>query len=313
MLQGIILALSACLIWGLIFVIPQFMQGFNCFEIAIGRYFSYGLVSLAVFSFGFLRGNYRYTLWVWRKALIYSFFTTMGYYIWVILALKFASPAITTLILGISPIAIAFYGNWRKKELSNKKLILPSVFIFLGLILINAPQFQRGSISLDYFLGMGAALLALAAWSWYVVANSEFLSQHEAVDSSDWATMMGVGAMVWALLFFVGYLVFFPQYLDIAKFTTLHQNLIHFLAGSLTLGLICSWLGAYLWNRAALLLPVTLAGQITIFETIFGATFCYLVAKQLPHPLEFAGIAILLSAVIIGINTFYAKPKLDQE
>ena len=55
-----------------------------------------------------------------------------------------------------------------------------------------------------------------------------------------------------------------------------------FLIGCATLGLLCSWVGASLWNKASVFLPVSLAGQLMIFETIFGVLFVYMLNQQMP-------------------------------
>jgi len=64
--------------------------------------------------------------------------------------------------------------------------------------------------------------------------------------------------------------VFLKNELQVKKYVTLSPELSAFFIGSAILGLLCSWVGAWLWNRASLHLPVSLAGQLTIFETIFG-------------------------------------------
>ena len=46
MLKGVIFAIIACLVWGLVFVVPSFMQEFSSVEVSMGRYFTYGILSL---------------------------------------------------------------------------------------------------------------------------------------------------------------------------------------------------------------------------------------------------------------------------
>lgn len=157
MFRGIAFALGACFIWGLIFVVPQFMTGFGSIEIALGRYLFYGIISLLIFAKLALQGRCRYPLNIWTKAVCYSIMTSIGYYTWVVLALRFCSPAICALVLGISPITIAFYGNWKNKEVSYSSLILPSVLILIGLVMINAPQFCAHEAQSQYLLGLACA------------------------------------------------------------------------------------------------------------------------------------------------------------
>jgi drug/metabolite transporter (DMT)-like permease len=72
--------------------------------------------------------------------------------------------------------------------------------------------------------------------------------------------------------------------------------------GSAVLGVLCSWLGSFLWNRACLHLPVSLAGQLTIFETLFGISFVYIFEQRFPPTMEFLGICFLLTAILYGIR-----------
>ena len=139
--MGIIYALSACFIWGLIFVVPLFMQGFDPMEIAIGRYLFYGVIA----AVAFLKRRCRYPRAIWLKALYFSLASSFAYYTFVILSVRYASPAICALILGLSPITIALYGNWREKECSYRSLAMPSVLILVGLLMINIPHLNQGA------------------------------------------------------------------------------------------------------------------------------------------------------------------------
>lgn len=297
MLKGIVFALTACLIWGLIFVIPGFMTGFNALEVAIGRFIFFGLFSIVIL----LRVKNRYPPAIWAKAIYYSLFSTMGYYIFLVLALRFATPAICALVLGISPIAIAFYGNWKQREVPFKSLILPSLLILVGLIIINFPHLKGSS---SFLLGLGCITVSLVSWSWFVVANSRFLNRHPEVKSHDWSTLIGIGAFIWALIALLILKLFFEDQIPMEKYLTPGRERQMFFIGAAILGILCSWGGGFLWNRACLRLPVSLAGQLTIFETIFGVLFVYLIEGRFPLLSEGIGIAILLGAVSYGVRKF---------
>ncbi len=301
--KGIAFALGACLIWGLIFVVPLFMEEYSPLEIALGRFVFYGVISLSILSIERLRGGCDLPKSVWLKAFYYSVFPSIIYYTSLVLSLRYATPAICALILGISPITIAFYGNWKEKECSYKSLILPSIFILVGLGLINVPHFQATLSPLNFAFGLVCSCISLLTWSWYVVANSRFLKANPHVASGNWSTVLGVTTLAWTAItaLFIG--IFFRDGYDFDKYLTFDSNLSQYLAGCFILGLFCSWLGAYLWNRASCYLPVSLAGQLTIFETIFGLIFIYTLEQRLPPLMESVGIAILLSAVIYGIRS----------
>ena len=297
--KGIAFALGACFVWGLIFIVPYFMPEYTSIEIVIGRYLFYGSASCLMFLKAKCQGGCKYSKAIWLKALYFCLIATIGYYTFLVLAVRYSSPDICALILGISPIAIAFYGNWKQRETTFKSLILPSVLILIGLIILNINDFIASPSHASYSLGLFFSFLALIAWSWYVVTNSKFLNYHPNVYSSDWATLIGVASFFWAFVLILILTPFFETPIEMTKYFT-----TKFLIGSATLGLICSWIGAFLWNRASLYLPVSLAGQLTIFETIFGVLYFYLFTQSLPSILEVIGIIILLSAIMYGIRKF---------
>ncbi len=297
--KGIAYAISACFVWGLIFIVPYFMPEYAPLEVVIGRYMFYGSLSTLLFLRSACRGRCKYPKSIWFKALYFCLIATMGYYTFLVLAVRYSSPAICALILGISPIAIAFYGNLRQKETTFKSLTGPSILILIGLVIINIPEFMETSTPTSYSLGLVFSFAALGAWSWYVVANSRFLNNHTHVRSSDWATLIGVSSLFWAFILMLVLTPFFETPLEMTKYFA-----PKFLIGSATLGLLCSWVGAYLWNKASLYLPVSLAGQLTIFETIFGVIYFYLFTWDLPSPIEIVGIFVLLAAIVYGIRKF---------
>jgi drug/metabolite transporter (DMT)-like permease len=291
MITGILFALAACFIWGFIFVVPLFMEGFNAMEVVLGRYLFYGIVSCALF----LRLKKKYPLEVWKKSFLYSLIFAVGYYPGVVLGLQYATPAICALIMGTGPITIAFYGNWKEKEGAFKTLLLPSILIAIGLVVINIPAMSTAQTPSTYLLGLAACFCALATWTWYVVANARFLKDHKQVSSSDWATLNGVTTLFMTLGVIL--IAFIPS--DVALDRYMNWN---YLLGSATLGMICSWVGIFLWNRTTLHLPISFAGQLTIFENIFGLFFIYLVQRQWPSMMEILGMALFFIAVLYGIR-----------
>ncbi len=307
MFKGIAFALAACFIWGLIFVVPGFMSDFSPIEVTLGRFLVYGLVSALFYCKSKLQGSYKYPRLIWIRALCFSLVMTIGFYTLLVLAIRHSTPAIAALILGISPITIAFYGNWEQKETSFKSLTIPSSLILLGLVIINVPQIKSSAAISSYILGLTCGFLALTAWSWFVVANARFLKQNPKVRSIDWSTIIGMATLVWVLILVLIMHVFFKSQLNVEKYLTPSSALTKFLIGSAILGLFCSWIGNFLWNKASLYLPVPLAGQLTIFETIFGIIFVYVLQGHLPPVIESIGIAILLFAIVYGIRQFAKK------
>lgn len=307
MLKGVTFALGACFIWGLIFVVPQFMTGFSPIEVALGRYLFYGTISFVIFLRALAKGKCQYPKAIWGKALYFSLISTILYYTFLVLALEYSSPAICALILGVCPIMIAFYGNWREKEVSFKSLLLPSILILLGLAIINFPELKASEGSSVYFIGLLFSFLAALAWSAYVLLNANFIKNNSKICSSEWSTLLGVAALFWVFISTIVLNLFFQDQLHIEKYFLFNDELIRFLSGSAVLGLLCSWVGAFLWNKASIHLPISLAGQLTVFETIFGVLFAYMITQSLPSFREGVGIFILLTAIFYGIRKFSTR------
>ncbi|MBS4168943.1 Inner membrane protein YtfF [Parachlamydia sp. AcF125] len=293
-------ALTACFVWGLIFIIPQTMVEFSSFEVVLGRYLVYGLLSLGIFL---SQNKFRqsYPLSIWLRALGFSFVSTVFYYTCLVLALRYSNPTVCTLILSISPITISLYGSWVEHTRNFRGLFFPSLLILFGLVVINFPYFNKVQSFSHYGFGILGSFLSNFAWSWYVVANAKFLKSTPQMASTTWSTLVGVSTLFWAVIWGIGLIVFGNDF-EWEKYTVLNSALYRFLNGCLILGGVCSWFGAYLWNKASLYLPVTLAGQLTIFETIFGLLFVYIFEQRFPPLEEFLGIGILLSAVFYGIQ-----------
>ena len=317
MLKGINFALAACFVWGLIFVVPQFMDGFSAIEVALARYLFYGLISAAIFLKTTLQGRGRYPRKIWIQALYFSFASTIFYYTCVVLSLRYATPAICALVLGISPITIALYGNYKERECSFKSLLLPSILILVGLMIINAPYLYPNNLknwdlginatsSSTHVLGIVFSFLALLSWSWYAVANSKFFKVNPQISCHAWSTLVGVATLFWVAFFALVLGLFFTDLVDISKCTSFsldNTELLKFLIGGAILGILCSWVGASLWNSASIYLPVSLAGQLTIFETIFGLVFVYLLKQEIPPLFECVGIVFLFFAIFLGIRS----------
>ncbi len=313
MIKGTLLGIAACLIWGLIFIVPDLMQGFDSFEIALGRHFVNGSISCALLL---AQGGIALRMFpsgIWKKAFLFSLVVNIGYYTCLVTSVKFASPAIAALIVGVSPIVIIFYGNWMQKECSYRSLIVPSLLILVGLVLINLPLFFEEDLDIEkpfYFLGVLGAIASMCAWSWYVVENARFLKQNPEISPQQWSTLIGVSTFVWVV-----FLAFIYESWNGAehweKFITSSPMLWSYIGGCLLLGILCSWVGTFLWNKASGLLPVSFAGQLTIFETIFGLLFYYLLEQEIPPLEEFIGVTLMVSAILYGMNTFIVREPIQ--
>jgi drug/metabolite transporter (DMT)-like permease len=310
MIKGLIYAICACFIWGFLFIIPDFMGEFTSFEIVVGRFFVFGLISSMIVMRGKVKnkGLFSYPFSIWLKASLFSLASTFGSYLFLTLAVRRISPSICALLFGISPITIALYGNWKEKECSYKKFIIPFSLISVGLVCINIPYLKLEEAPLNFFLGLFCCFFGLAAWSWYVAENSRFLKRNPAISSSTWSTLVGATTFFWVVIFVTVFALFQNDFFDIHKLMTVGPSMSTFFMGSLFLGIFCSWIAYFFWNKASTLLPLSFVGQLLLFETFFGVLLSFVVRKHIPVVLEFIGMTLLLSAVLFNMRGLMLAP-----
>lgn len=301
MYLGLMCVLGACFFWGLIFVVPLAIDGFTPLEIALGRYFFFGVFSILLIG---LQGNRtwnKYPLRIWLTAMGFAVIANIFYYTSLVMGLWYSSAAVTALINGCAPITIAFFGNLKKKT-GLKDLIIPSIAMGIGLILVNIPALEPDAdiSSTDYLFGLLCAFNALAIWTWYVLANARFLKKHPEIPVSDWTSIIGISTLFWVIVIGGTLAVFSEKEVTVEKFINYSEELIIFISATALLAIACSWIGFYLWNRATKYLSISLAGQITIFETVFGLIFVHFYEHKIPFFIEFIGIILMLGGVAIA-------------
>lgn len=315
MYKGLFLVLGANFVWGLIFVLPTFLTSFSSIEIALGRYFFFGIISLIFFISFCFKKILGHSIEIWIKALWFALIANILYYIALVLSVKYCGAGMATLITGIAPVSIAFYGNWLKSECSFSKLIFPTILITTGLFTVNLDVFFEKNVikySHEYFFGIFCAFASLASWTWYVAANSKFLKSNPTMSYFEWSTTLGVATFVWVAIAMITLAFMSREENYYAKFLTFDPSEVQlFLIITAILGCVCSWFGSFLWNSGCLYLPISLCGQLTIFESIFGIIFVYLIEKRLPTTFECLGITLMLSAIIYSVNMF-KKISLNQ-
>ncbi|WP_042280434.1 DMT family transporter [Candidatus Protochlamydia sp. R18] len=305
MYKGIVLVLSACLLWGLIFVIPDLLISFTPLEVALGRYFCFGFISFIIMLCQGINKWLAIPKMIWIQALIYALVVNIFYYFSLILGSRYSNASTITLLLSLSPITLALYGNWHHQECSFKQLILPSLIVIVGLVLVNYSAINNLCTTSchTYLFGLSCGIFSLFSWNWYVLSNAKFLKQHPEIPPSDWATLLGLATLFWVLLI-ISFSLIVIEKKSLNKFFVFDRPLQEFLIGSCILGFFCSWIGAYLWNKGSQEIPMTLAGQLTIFETIFGLIYVYSFHRRFPTVWEGVGMIILLWGTFFTLQTF---------
>ncbi|MBS0649164.1 MAG: DMT family transporter [Verrucomicrobia bacterium] len=304
MFTGILCIIAACFCWGLIFVIPLFLSSFSPVEIALGRYLFFGLTSLIL-----LLGHRRHLfqkayLGAWLNSIWFAFLSTLLSYTSIVFCIRYANSAVAALIFGMSPITIALTGNLFKKEFSFRSFIIPCLVMALGIMFTNIHAFQLDATNVSlYCIGFFCGLLGLASWTWYTIANFHYLKRRP-MPTHDWIVMLGVSTL---LLVFLSAGIY-ACLNSMNHYLHWSPELESFLLGSFILGTVSTWAAFYFWNRGNLRLPISLAGQLTVFEMIFGLLFVYLAEERWPTSLEVTGMVLMLIGVLAAFKSLRKVP-----
>ncbi len=290
MLLGIVSLIAACLCWSLVFIIPLMLEAYTPVEIALGRFFCYGLISLTVLSLTKRNLFSRLYKSLWIKSSIYGFASTLLCFTSMVFSIRYASSAVTALIYSLSPLSIALYGNWKNKQYPYIRLLYPLFFMLSGIILVNLKAFEGSEDALyRYLLGLLCGFIGLFSWTWFAVANSIFLENQKTLTTQEWSLMMGSSTFIVVL----GCATCASPFLS-WRWTSL------FFAGSAILGVIATWMAFSFWNYGSKRVPIALAGQMMILEVVFGLTLVYSYFKQWPSSYELSGMGLMTLGVLLN-------------
>ncbi|HEY8605709.1 MAG TPA: DMT family transporter [Noviherbaspirillum sp.] len=309
MLIGLLCALGAGLLWGLVFVAPLMLSDYPGLVLSFGRYIGFGVIALLP-AWLDRRNIAALQRADWVAALKLSLVGNILYYAALATAIQLADAPLPAMLIGTLPVVISIFSNWKpghpSEAIAWKRLAPSLLIIFGGLMLVNASELGNldGSRTpADYALGCLIALGALAAWTWYPIMNARHLKQNPHIRSSTWATAQGLATLPLALAGFIGYGIWVAA-ADGGYDYPLGPRPLPFIGLMLTLGLCASWLGTLLWNKASQRLPTSLAGQLIVFETLSALLYAFLRRGEMPALQVLAGILMLCVGVMLGMQAF---------
>ncbi|NSL56584.1 DMT family transporter [Uliginosibacterium aquaticum] len=295
--QGLLCALGAGVLWGLVFITPAILADYPPALLAFGRYLAFGLVCLPL-AWRDRRRLATLSRADWLAAFELALIGNILYYLCLAAAIQRSGVPLPTLIIGTLPLVIAIVANLRER-LPWLRLLPSLVLIGSGLLLARLHELPTGD-SGPHGSGLVLAVAALACWTWYPLRNARWLKRHPALASSTWATAQGLATLPLALLGMAGSL---GWQIGGASFSQpLGPRPALYVGLMLAIGLLASWLGTLLWNRASRLLPTTLSGQLIVFETLAALLYAYLWRGEAPGLLTATGILLLISGVLAGVH-----------
>lgn len=302
MRRGVAYGVLAGALWGTVFVTPRVLGDFPPLLLAAGRYVMYGGVALLA-SLPSLRGlAARLTRRDLAALLLQALLGNFLYYICLGTAVGLVGIAPTTLIIGLLPVTVTLAGLGDHGSIPLRRLALPLLTLAAGIACINIDLFtsaaQTASVGHKLF-GLACATGALACWTWYAVSNARYLRAQQRFTGHEWSTLWGIVSGL------IGVLVWCGVGLQPG------HALLHVVADTrwpafwmINLGLAvgASWLGNGLWNAASRRLPLTLSGQLIVFETVFALCYGWAYDSRWPRPLEFAALVLELAGVYASVR-----------
>ncbi len=291
---GVAAGLGAGALWGLTFIVPLLVPEFGAVLITAARYLAYGALSLLLLCRKPLLDLLRLH---WRALLGLALLGNLGYSVLMVLAVQRTGAALTALIIGCLPIMVPLSVAWRDAALL-RRLSLPLALILAGLLLQQAPLLDG---QLDW-LGLSAALGALAVWNIYALLNARHLARHPDLDPADWSSLIGLGCLFGLPLL----LPLFPL-LD-GGIPDVPAHAWWLLGGTALLtGLGSAWAATWAWNVASRRLPVALAGQLIVSETLFALLYSFLHEGRGPDGRELLAMLLVIGGVSLGVRVLHPR------
>jgi drug/metabolite transporter (DMT)-like permease len=301
---GIACGIGAGALWGLVFLAPELTRAFGPLHLAVGRYLSYGALSAVLIAPRWRALVPRLARREWLALLWLALAGNTLYYVFLSSAVQLGGIATTSLVIGLLPVAVTIIGS-RDRDAVPLSRLAPSLLLCAASALCIGWQAmaQPASGTLGARIaGLFCAMGALVSWTAFAVGNSRWLRRLEHVSVHDWNLLTGLvtGAQAFVLL---------P--LALALDTTRHGRVAWagLVGVSLGVAVLASLVGNALWNRMSRLLPLTLVGQMILFETLFALLYGFMWERRLPTPLEVAAFVLVVLSVLSCIAAHRNAPR----
>lgn len=300
---GLACGMGAGALWGLVFLAPELVRGFTPLQLAIGRYLAFGAIASVLIAprWRTLAGRLARRDWVALGGLALAGNTL--YYILLSAAVQTGGIAMTSLVIGFLPVAVTLIGSRDHgavplARLAPSLLLCAAGAVCIGWQAIGAPAPDDGGAGR---VGLLCAVGALVSWTAYAVGNSRCLARLDHVSAHDWNLLTGVVTGAQALALIPLTLLLEPIGHDTATW-------LRFAGVSVGVALLASIAGNALWNRMSRLLPLTMIGQMILFETLFALLYGFAWEGRLPTPLEVAAFALVVASVLSCIAAHRRHP-----
>ncbi|HEY0062784.1 MAG TPA: DMT family transporter, partial [Telluria sp.] len=291
----------------------ELLPAFTPAELAVGRYTAYGAIAFGLMLPRLKDLFARLERSDYAALLRHALSGNIIYYMLLALGVKLAGVAPTSLIIGVLPIAVTLMGRKDHGALPLRSLALPLLVVAIGIACINVDVFQQAQLGDArpgrILLGVLCASGALLCWSWYAIDNARYLKRNPHFSSAEWSALYGLASGVIALFIGLIGLAIWHGAITGAAAAASGRNWTMFWITNTLLALGASVIGNHLWNIASRRVPVTLSGQLILFETLFALLYGFIYMHRLPRPLEIAAMVLLTVGVVWSVRVH----ALDEE
>ncbi|AAK87228.1 multidrug DMT transporter permease [Agrobacterium tumefaciens] len=291
---GVFYGMLAGALWGGIFLAPKLVPDFSALQLSTARYLTYGLISLIIIGPRLKRVSAHFGAREWIALGWLSMIGNIAYYVFISTAVKLSGVAFTSIIIGFLPVAVTIIGSRDHGAVSLKRLWPSLAFGAIGIVGISWQSLTENDAGLDVsrLIGLASALGALASWTAFAVGNARWLSRLHDVSADDWNMMTGVVTGGLALLLAIPAFGFGGE-------SHSSGDWLHFAAIAAGLGFTASILGNAFWNRMSRMLPLTMVGQMILFETLFALLYGFLWEGHGPTFVEIVAICSVVLSVVL--------------
>ena len=313
MISGVLYALLAGLMWGLIFVGPLIVPEYPAVLQSMGRYLALGLIALPIAWLGRARLR-QLTRKDWITALALTMMGNLIYYVCLASAIQRTGAPVSTMIIGTLPVVIPVFANLlysqRDGKLSWWRLSPALILIAIGLLCVNISELKQGLPDFSgwrYGSGIVLALVSVVCWAWYALRNARWLRENPDKHPMMWATAQALVTLPVSLLGYIAACLWLHG--QMPSFTLpFGPRPDVFIGLMIAIAVLCSWVGALCWNVASQKLPTVILGPLIVFETLAGLLYTFMLRQDFPPLLTLSGIALLVIGVVIAVRSKPQKP-----
>lgn len=317
-LAGVACGLGAGALWGLVFLAPKVAPEASPMLMSAGRYLAYGLIAAAMLAPRWGRVKGALDAASWRGLIWLSLAGNIVYYLFLVVSVHLAGVAASALIVGMVPVAVAVWGLRDPDAPSLARSAPPIVLAAVAVALIGWGAFHgqgggghgapgpvaEGDLR-QTLIGLACAFAALVSWSIYAIGNSRWMARLPNVSAHDWSLLTGVVTGGLALLLVIpAVLIGLPANAD---------EWMRLAGVSLGVAVFASILGNALWNQASRLLPLSMLGQMIVFETLFAFGYGFLWEGRGPTVLEIVAIVLMIVSVVWCVRAYGPAVAEDAE